>query len=129
LEDRLRVGYEVEPQALAAQVPNLILQPIVENAIKHGVGQSFGPVQIVVAARSVGGRLHLQIKDNGESLPDGPQDRKEGFGLTNTRARLKSAYGADCRFELTRAADGWTAATLDVPFVAAADGAHALAER
>jgi hypothetical protein len=127
LEDRLQVSYELEPQTLAAQVPNLILQPIIENVIKHGVGQSFGQVQIVVSARHENGKLRLQIKDNGESWQGNGDGYAEGFGISNTRARLKSAYGSDGQFDLTRAQDGWTVASLEMPLVTeAADSTAAI---
>lgn len=121
LEDRLQVCYEVEPQALSARVPNLILQPVIENAIKHGAGQSFGKVQIVVSAKHLDGELRLQIKDDGETWHSNGDDYKEGFGIRNTRERLQSAYGADARFDLSRTADGWTVASLHMPFVITAE--------
>jgi two-component system LytT family sensor kinase len=117
LEDRLQVRYDVEAQALTARVPNLILQPLIENAIKHGVGQSFGQVQIVVSANQKDGRLCLHIKDNGEGTNTGGNGHKEGFGIRNTRERLESAYGSDARFDLTRAQDGWTVAVLEMPLL------------
>lgn len=128
LEERLQVSYELEPDVFGAQVPNLILQPIIENAIKHGVRQSFGQVQIVVSARRENERLSLQIRDNGENWGQGG-DHSEGFGLTNTRARLKSAYGADYLFDLRRTADEWTVATLEIPLIMAASEAPAALSR
>lgn len=125
LEDRLRVHYEIEPQALAAQVPTLILQPSIENAIKHGVQQSLGQVQIVVSVRREGETLYLQIKDDGEQWQSSSSARKEGVGITNTRDRLESVYGAAQRFDLTRTSDGWTVATIEMPFVSSAENIEA----
>ena len=118
LQDSLQVRYDIESQTLAAQVPNLILQPIIENAIKHGIGQNPGPGEIAVSAKRKNGKLCLQIKDNGAGLPNNGNGCKEGFGITNTRARLKSTYGFDYRFELMSAPDGGTEVILEMPFVA-----------
>jgi sensor histidine kinase YesM len=120
-EDRLQVQYEIEPQALAAQVPNLILQPIMENAIIHGVGQSLGQVHIVVSARREDDKLSLQISDDGERPPRNGDGYQEGDGIRNTRERLKTAYGSAQSFELKRTPDGWTAAVIEMPFVTAAE--------
>ena len=117
LQDRLRVRYEVEPETLTAQVPNLLLQPIIENALIHGVGQSLGPVQVVISAGREDGKLILRIKDNGAGLKGNCDGYKEGFGIANTRARLESAYGPDHRFDLRREPGGWTTAAFELPFV------------
>ncbi|HEX8284214.1 MAG TPA: histidine kinase [Pyrinomonadaceae bacterium] len=115
LEDGLQVREEVEARALASRVPTFILQPSVENAIKHR--QSFDRVQIVISARQEGGKLRLQIKDNGDQWRGGAEGRAEGTGIENTRARLESVYGSDYSFELTRTRDGWTAAVFEMPLV------------
>lgn len=117
LEDRLQVHYEIDPQTLAAEVPNLILQPIIENAIDHGVRQSSDRVQIVVSAQRDNETLHVQIKDNGASWQSDGSGYKDGVGISNTRARIKSAFGLSGQFDLTRAQDGWTVALLKLPFV------------
>ena len=116
-QDRLEVRYEVEPETLAAQVPNLLLQPIIENALIHGVGQSLGQVQVIISARCETGKLYLNIKDNGDGLQSNGDGYEEGFGIANTRARLKSAYGSNHRFDLKREPGGWTAAVFELPFV------------
>lgn len=124
-KDRLRIQYEVELQILEARVPSLILQPAIENAIIHGVDQSFGQVQVIVSARLEDGKLCLQIRDNGEQAPDGGDGYVEGLGLMNTRERLKTAYGSDGRFELRRTPDGWTVAAFEIPFVRPAENVEA----
>ena len=121
LEDGLRVNEDVDARALVSQVPTFVLQPSVENAIKHR--QSFEQVRIVISARREGGRLCLQVRDNGDRWPG--DDHSEGMGIENTRARLESAYGSDYRFDLRREPDGWTAATLEIPFITAAERAAA----
>jgi two-component system LytT family sensor kinase len=123
--DRLQVHYDVEAQTLGARVPSLILQPVVENAIIHGVDQSFGRVEVVVHARREGDSLRLHIRDNGEQEPDGG-GYAEGFGIRITRERLNTAYGPRGGFELTRTPDGWTVADFRLPFAAAPEPAEVL---
>lgn len=117
LGDALHVREDVEPQTLIAQVPTFVLQPTVENAIKHR--QSFEQVQIVISASREGGRLHMQVKDNGDRWQGSV--RAGGTGIENTRARIEGVHGSDYRFDLRRGTDGWTAATLEMPFVTAAE--------
>ncbi len=115
---RLAVEIEVEPEALEAQVPNLILQPLAENAIRHGIAPRAASGHIKVAARREHGRLEIVISDNGCGLPqngDGANHHQEGLGLRNTRARLQQLYGTDFRFDLTNAAGGGQAVTLNLP--------------
>ncbi len=116
LGSRLEVALDIDPDTRAARVPHLILQPLVENAIIHGV-----------LARPEGGRveirswrghevLHLEVCDDGPGLPrEAPGRRREGVGLANTRARLRHLYGEDQRLELQNATPG-VVACLDIPF-------------
>src|SRR5262249_32977164 len=67
--DRLQVKIEIEPETLDARVPNLILQPLVENAVRHGVAPRAAPGRIEISARRVGGKLEMQVRDNGAGLP------------------------------------------------------------
>ncbi len=92
--DRLAVGIAIEPEAMEARIPNLLLQPLVENAILHGVAPKFGPGRIDVSGRVEAGRLHLEVRDDGPGLGDGSKRAKEGIGLTNTRERIAKIYGA-----------------------------------
>ncbi|MEO6393513.1 MAG: histidine kinase [Pyrinomonadaceae bacterium] len=117
LQDRLRVDYDIDPQALTAAVPNLVLQPIIENVIKHGVGQSYGPVRVSVSAQIKGDRLRLSVSDDGPGLPQNGQAGADGFGLNNTRARLRSAFDDDFHFGLSLNLSGGTAAVMDLPFI------------
>ncbi len=93
--DRLTVTKEIDPTVLDAAVPNLILQPLVENAFKHGIEARLGPGAITVSARRDGERLRLsRVSDSGRSSPAGSPPRLiEGVGLSNTRARLRGLYG------------------------------------
>src|SRR5207302_1511029 len=100
---------------------NLILQPIIENAIKHGVRQSFGHVQIVVSAKLENEKLSLGIKNTGGERRNNGDGNKEGLGIKNTRERLKSAYGSDGSFDLRHTPDGWTVAIIEVPILMTAE--------
>jgi LytS/YehU family sensor histidine kinase len=101
--DRLFVQFDVEPSALDAQVPHLILQPLVENAIKHGVAKRAGPGHIAISARRDGDKLHLEVRDDGVGLSeDALTALQKGIGVSTTRARLQHLFGADYRFEFHR---------------------------
>ena len=124
-QDRLTTSVEVEPGALDAPVPNLILQPIVENALRHGIAQTRGPGRVEISAKRDKGSLRIRVRDNGPGLAaiTRPDDGlKEGLGLSNTRARLEQLYGAAHRFELENAPGGGLLVTLEIP---AAEGAPA----
>ncbi len=118
--DRLTTHLHVDPQTLGCRVPNLILQPIVENAIRHGIAVRSGPGHVEVRAERRGEVLRLQVRDNGPGLPEGPAAARPqsegGVGLSNTRARLAQLYGAAYRFELQDAPEGGTVVTLEIPF-------------
>lgn len=91
--DRLQVGVNITPEAMAARIPNLLLQPLVENAILHGIAPRPGPGHVDVLGRVEGGNLHLEVRDDGLGF-DGTKRAKEGIGLANTRERLNKIYGA-----------------------------------
>jgi two-component system LytT family sensor kinase len=115
--DRLTVAFEMEPMTLSAQVPHLILQPIVENAIQHAVAPRTAQSQIKIQAEQRNGLLRLEIKDNGPGIAsrdDLPGDR--GLGLNNVRARLNQIYGQDFRFELMNAGEGGLTVVMEIPF-------------
>jgi two-component system LytT family sensor kinase len=90
--DRLTVNIRIEPQALQARIPNLVLQPIVENAILHGIAPKAGPGTVDIVGRIEGDNLHLEVRDDGAGF-DGSVRAKEGIGLANTRERLTKIYG------------------------------------
>ena len=100
-----------------AQVPNLILQPLVENAIKHGASQVRGVGHIEVAAQRQDDRLVVQVRDNGPGLPD---DLEAGLGLRNVRARLEELYGPDQSLTLTSTDEG-TTARMELPYHTSTD--------
>jgi sensor histidine kinase YesM len=115
--DRLRVRMEVEQETLAALVPNLILQPLVENAIRHGIGRRSAAGVLEISARRENGRLWLQVRDDGPGIPvNGKNLVRVQIGLTNTRTRLQQLYGEEQTFELCNAVGGGAVATLAIPF-------------
>lgn len=116
-EDRLFVEMEVEPQSLNVMVPNLILQPIVENAIRHGVARQTISGHITIRAFKKSDRLIVQVEDNGPGLRTNPNGTNSGIGLNNTRARLEQFYGADYGFEIANSADRGVIVTLEIPAV------------
>ncbi|MCA1560127.1 MAG: histidine kinase [Acidobacteria bacterium] len=92
-QDRLTVKFDIEPDTLDAEVPRLILQPLVENAIKHGVSPRSAPGLVRISARRSEGTLHLEVSDDGVGLSPGGRARLHtGVGLSNTRARLECLY-------------------------------------
>jgi len=116
--DRLTTHIDADPQALDCVVPNLILQPIVENAIRHGVSQRAAHGHVEVRAARAGDALRLEVRDNGRGLPEGAEAcraKQGGVGLANTRARLQQLYGGAYRFELSNAPTGGAVVTLEIP--------------
>ncbi|MGQ0766870.1 MAG: sensor histidine kinase [Gemmatimonadota bacterium] len=97
-EDRLTIAIHAPADLQRALVPNFMLQPLVENAIRHGLGPRAVAVHIAVSAARKNGTLHLVVRDDGVGEVDAAS-RREGIGLGNTRARLESLYGARQRFE------------------------------
>ena len=109
LGDRLTVKFDVDVNVLDAVVPALILQPLVENAIKHGIAPLGRPGQVSVAARSEGESLIMTVSDTGPGPNEpGMAALTTGIGVSNTRARLKHQFGAHFRFEFHRHRDGFT---------------------
>jgi len=112
---RLQVREEVAEGLLEALVPNLILQPLVENAIKHGIERRTRDGVIVLRAVEEDGKVVLEVSDNGPGLKPEGSGRK-GIGLANTRARLEQLYGVDHAFELVNAEAGGLTVRVRIPF-------------
>lgn len=112
-QGRLDTEIDVPPSLLDAQVPNLILQPVVENAIKHGASQVRGVGRIEVKGCREGDYLLLTVQDNGPGLPKAQED---GLGLRNVRARLQELYGEDQALTLESVDNEGTRAVLKIPF-------------
>jgi LytS/YehU family sensor histidine kinase len=111
-QGKLSVAMDVAADTRDALVPNLVLQPIVENAIKHGVNQITGDGRIIVRARRLDDDLVVTVTDNGP----GPGGGAEGVGLSNTNARLREMYGDSYRVVLRPADGGGTHAEVAIPF-------------
>jgi two-component system LytT family sensor kinase len=113
---RLGVTRTIDPSARDALVPFLVLQPLVENAIKHGVGPRLAPGKVFIEAEAFGSRLVLRVSDTGAGMPAGTiQQLTQGVGLSNTRSRLQHLYGADHRFTFEPRPSGGVTVTVDVP--------------
>jgi signal transduction histidine kinase len=113
--DRLTVRFDVDPETLDALVPNLVLQPLVENSIRHAIAPRIEPGTIEVRARRAGDALRLQVVDNGPGLR--PASRPGGgVGLANTRMRLEHLYGGRGQLTLVEPPDGGLVAAVTLPF-------------
>jgi two-component system LytT family sensor kinase len=124
-QDRLSIHFEIDPDTLDAEVPRLLLQPLVENAIKHGVSPKPGHGLVQIASRHQGEKLWIEVSDNGVGLSAGARARlRSGVGLSNTRDRLECLYGPAHRIEFSDDAKG-LAVRLEIPFhrIASADSA------
>jgi LytS/YehU family sensor histidine kinase len=127
-EDRLAVRYDVDPETLAARVPSMLMQPIVENAIKHGISKRDDDGRIEIRARTDAGRLRIDVRDNGPGLEETDRSADRGLGLANTRARLGNLYESGYSFELANDPDGGTVVRIDLPFTTSADDRDAATE-
>lgn len=115
--DRLSVNMTIAPDALDASVPNMILQPLVENAIKHGIAPRSSGGRIDINAARSNGHLEIEVSDDGLGVPFGDLDNlPEGVGLSNTRRRLRHLYGNDHRFNLKKIETGGLEVSLEIPF-------------
>lgn len=125
LGDRLRIEFAIDPETLDARVPNLVLQPLVENAVRHGVGPLGTAGRLSVQARRADGRLELRVENDAppEAMADSDAGRI-GVGLGNTRERLSELYGRDHELSVTRTEDGTVLALVEIPY-RSADGEEA----
>ncbi|MBJ6761882.1 histidine kinase [Myxococcaceae bacterium JPH2] len=127
--DRLRVQWDVAPELMTARVPYLVLQPLVENALRHGIGARTAAGALAIQARRDGERLELVVRDDGPGLPQGfDAARSSGIGLANTRARLSQLYGEAGVLSVSAAPGTGTEARVLLPLVwesRSAEAAHA----
>jgi signal transduction histidine kinase len=115
-QDRLTVNMKVDPDALDGEVPRMILQPLVENAIKHGIAGRHGGDHIQITAGREGDRLWMQVRDNGGGLQIRTlKALRTGVGLSNTRARLECLYGRHYRLEFSDK-NGGLSVLIEIPF-------------
>jgi two-component system, LytTR family, sensor kinase len=113
--DRLRVEISADAPLLQAAVPHMILQPIVENAIRHGIGKSSTAGRIQITACRVNDLLEIKVQDDGPGLVVDPESSR-GIGLANTRARLDQLYGEAANLAVENGAEGGARVTLVLPF-------------
>ena len=124
--DRLTVEMQIAPEVLGARTPYLILQPLVENAIRHGIAPRAQPGRVEVRAAPENGFLVLEVRDNGPGLAAGLEtSKRQGMGLSNTRSRLEKLYGERQRFEMKNGTDGGFVVRLAFPFQSAEGGSNA----
>src|SRR5271169_1291401 len=124
--DRLTVGMDIPASSLDALVPNMILQPLVENAVTHGIASQSTAGKIQIRAWRKDGVLWLQVADNGKGMSGHADDLPHaGLGLENTRARLRQLYGEAHRFSMEKGAGGGTIVTLEIPLRLKGEGASA----
>jgi two-component system, LytTR family, sensor kinase len=117
-KDRLKVKMHIDKETLGAFVPNLILQPLVENALRHGIGQRSMAGIIEISASREDGMLNMRVRDDGPGLAGGTPAVTDGkgIGVANTRARLRQLYGEAHSFDLRNAETGGTVAAITIPF-------------
>ena len=111
--DRLSYRIDVPPELLEARVPSFVLQPLAENAVRHGIAQRAAPGHIEIAATQADGALHLSVRDDGPGFAD---DARDGVGLGNTRARLTLLYGERHTFRIGPAPGGGALVELSIPW-------------
>jgi two-component system, LytTR family, sensor kinase len=115
--DRLTVDMNIAPETLDASVPNMILQPLVENAIKHGIAPRVSGGRIDINTTRSNGHLAITVFDDGLGVPFGDVDNvPEGVGLSNTKRRLRHLYGDGHRFDLKKLENGGVGVSLEIPF-------------
>lgn len=113
--DRLEIVRDIAEDTLDTYLPNLILQPLIENAIKHGLGGKTGGGRITIRSRRDGSQLTLEVEDDGVGLPAGEATPPFGIGLSNTQARLKQLYGTNGVMELRNHAGEGLTVRLTMP--------------
>lgn len=104
--ERLVVDSQIEPEILDVLVPTLLLQPLAENALRHGVDRSYGRVTLTIEGARLAGHIRLAIRDDAKTAPTAPAAPGQGIGLNNTRARLQAQYGTDASLEARPLPDG-----------------------
>ncbi len=114
---RLRIEKRIEANTLDALVPTMILQPLAENAIRHGLEPRTEPGRLQITAALESGRIHLRVEDDGPGVKQSAGPRQpEGIGLTNTRARLEALYGTSARLLISSSSQSGFAVDLELPF-------------
>ena len=116
--DRLTIDKDVDEAAYEAEVPSLILQPLVENAVKYGFSQTIGPGRVSITCRVRSGMLELEVADTGPGFPEGKStSTSTGVGIANTRARLEQLYGGNYTIELSNRPEGGALVKIRMPYI------------
>ena len=115
--ERLQFSVDVPQELLPAQVPSLILQPMVENAVKHGIARRVQGGAIRITASRANGTLTMRVYNDGPSLPVGWETSQSGIGILNVRTRLQSLYGDQFELSMRNQQPGGVEVTVSVPFV------------
>ena len=114
--DRLRIEFDIDPATTRALVPNLILQPLTENALRHGIGRSAASGMVGISSAITDGHLRLTVYDNGAGLPDDWQMKgSTGIGLANTAARLQQLYDDNHQFDIRNRDGGGVEVVILMP--------------
>jgi two-component system LytT family sensor kinase len=116
LGERLILDYDIEPEATKAEIPQLLLQPLFENAVRHGASRVNGTCKIAFRAHRENGRLNLSLENDGPEISVPVAALKNGVGLTNTTARLRLHYGEDFTLKYTDRSPGGARVELSVPY-------------
>jgi two-component system, LytTR family, sensor kinase len=116
LGERLMLDYDIEPEATKAQVPQLLLQPLFENAVRHGASRVSGTCKIAFRAHREDGRLNLSLENDGPQISAPAQPFKNGVGLTNTTARLRLHYGESFTLQYTDRSQGGARVDVSLPY-------------
>lgn len=116
LESKLRLAFDIDTRAESALVPSLILQPLIENAIQHGMGASREQLDIDIAARRAGDHIELCVRDNGAGLHGKPVRDGSGRGIANVKSRLGHLYGERFTFDMLPNGSGGTDVNLRFPY-------------
>jgi two-component system LytT family sensor kinase len=115
-QERLHVTFDIDPGLDDCLVPNLLLQPLVENAIRHGIGPRVEPGHVLVRVTRVGATLELEVRDDGVGVPASAlNELTHGVGLSNTRSRLAHLYGDRHRFTVSRPPGGGLSVVTAIP--------------
>jgi two-component system LytT family sensor kinase len=113
--DRLQVSVDIPAELMRAQVPNLLLQPLVENAIKHGIAKRAAGGTVRVTGAHLNGKLYLSIHNDGPDLPTDGQAARTGVGIGNLRTRLQILHGSESELKLNRTATGDVEVVVSLP--------------
>jgi LytS/YehU family sensor histidine kinase len=114
--ERLQVEFDIAPETLDALVPNMLLQPLVENAIRHGIARKVDGGRVDVVARREDDELGLVVRDTGAGLAEDAPGLTKGVGLANTRSRLEHMFGARHSIDFSEPPGGGVAVKIVIPF-------------